>query len=159
MSPRSARAAKVVHKDEAAAEAAASGEPLNEYASVTVTIDHLIRDGHPDGHVVVKDVWSTETAVESLLAQIDYFQDNAIIRRPGICSMIAKGEEKAAVFVYEVNEGQTNVIVDAALWDECLAREKTVLGAHASFITLAADMKRQASVQGLTERVLAFISE
>lgn len=133
--------------------------PSLEYASLTVSIDHLVREPHPDGHTVVKNIWSTETATEALLAQLDYFNDNAIIRRPGMMSMIAKGEDKAAIFVYEIGPDQTNVIVDAALWDECLAREGTVMAAHASLVTLASDMKRQAAAHGLSERVLAYISE
>lgn len=156
---RAALAERTVRKDHKVAEAVAEGQPLNEYASVTISIDHLAHDAHPDGHVVVKNVWSTETAVESLLAQFAYFDDDAIIRRPGILSMIAQGEVKAAVFVYEVREGLTNVIVDSILWAECLEREKTVLAAHASLMTLAADLKRQAAAAGLNERVLAFISE
>lgn len=133
--------------------------PKMEYASVTVSVDHLVRDPHPNGHAVVKSVFSTESAVEALLAQLDYFGDNACLRRPGILSMISKGEEKAAIFVYEVNENLTNIIVDAALWHETVAREETILGAHSSLMTLAADMKRTASAEDRAERVLAFISE
>lgn len=146
------------HSKVAQSEAAAQ-ELKMEYASVTISVDHLVREPHPDGHVVVKNVFSTETAVESLLAQLDYFQDNAILRRQGIVSMISKGEEKAAVFVYEVNGELTNIIVDVALWDEALAREGTVMGTHAAFMTLCTDMKRTANAEGRSERVLAFLSE
>lgn len=130
-----------------------------EYASVTISIDHLVREPHPDGHVVVKNVFSTETASEALLAQLDYFNDNTILRRPGILSNISDGEKKAAVFIYEVNPELTNIIVDVALWDEAITREGTVMGAHAAFMTLCADMKRTAAAEGKSERVLTYLSE
>jgi hypothetical protein len=140
-----------------------TADPAEEYASVTITIDHLVYDPHPNGHTVVKTVWSTETAVESLLAQLDYFADNGLLRNPGILGMVAKGEERAAVFVYTVNESQTNVIVDAAVWGETLSNVElskgTVMGAHAALITLATDIKRAAHAEGRVERVLAFLTD
>jgi gamma-glutamylcyclotransferase (GGCT)/AIG2-like uncharacterized protein YtfP len=143
-------------------EEAVDAMPAEEYASVTISIDHLVTSPHPNGHAVCKNVWSTETAVESLLAQLDYFSDSQILSSKGVLSMIAKGEEKAVIFVYTVNDRLTNIIVDAALWSETLANAElskgTVMGAHAALMTVAADMKRAAAAEGRPSRVLAFIS-
>lgn len=135
-----------------------------EYASVTITIDHLLLTDDTHGHTVVKNVWSTESAVESLLAQIEYFGHTALLRDPAMLDMIAQGNKQAAVFVYAVPERNlTNVIVDAAVWSELLEDESrsqgTVLGAHASLIALAADLKRSASQAGKDSRVLAYITD
>lgn len=134
-----------------------------EYASVTIVIDHLALRSGQNGHTVVKDVWSTESAAEALLAQIDYFGQTVLLRDPGTIGMIAKANDAAAAFVYTVSEDQTNVIVDLALWTETFGKpdlgRSSVLGTHASFITLATELKRAAATEGKSSSVLAFISE
>jgi acyl CoA:acetate/3-ketoacid CoA transferase alpha subunit len=134
-----------------------------EYASVTISIDHLVTEAHRNGHTVVKNVWSTESAPEALLAQIAYFGQTDLLTDAGIIGMIAKGNETACIFVYTVAEELTNIIVDAALWTSTIANEGlsqgTVLGAHASLITLATDLKSEAAKAGKQGAVLAFLSE
>lgn len=133
-----------------------------EYASVTISIDHLRLRATETGHTVVKNVWSTESAVESLLAQIDYFDQSMLLRDPGTVGMIAKANDTAAAFIYAVNDQLTNIIVDLALWtkvfgDKGMGRE-TVLGTHASFITLATDLQRAAVAEGKQANVLCFLT-
>jgi hypothetical protein len=149
--------------EEVNAEADLASGTREEYASVTVSIDHLILSDDTHGHTVVKNVWSTESAVESLLAQVDYFGDASLLRDAATLDMIARGNHHAAVFVYTANEGLTNVIVDAQVWSDTLANEElsqgTVLGAHAALIALATDLKRTAQSEGKDGRILAFITD
>lgn len=163
-----ATAKKIAPAEEApkpdAFEAARADLPdvAEEYASVTVTIDHLRMRATESGHTVVKDVWSTESAAESLLAQIDYFGQHGLLRDPGTIGMISKANDTAAAFVYSVNEGQTNIIVDLALWTDVFGNPEmgrsTVLGTHASFITLATELKRAAEAAGKPSNILAFLT-
>lgn len=133
-----------------------------EYASVTITIDHLRLRATETGHTVVKDVWSTESAVESVLAQIDYFEQSVLLRDPGTIGMIAKANDRAAAFVYAVNDQLTNIIVDLALWTKVFGDpnmgRNTVLGTHASFITLATELQLAAAAEGKQANVLVFLT-
>jgi len=133
-----------------------------EYASVTISIDHLLLTANTGGHTVVKNVWSTESAVEALLAQLDYFGLNGLLRDPGVISMIDRGNEKASVFILEGRDGLTNVIVDAQIWTDVLGNDEmsqgTVLGAHAALIALATDLKRAAAAEGKSSPLLAWVS-
>jgi hypothetical protein len=144
-----------------AAEVVATNVP-EEYASVTISIDHLLADAETP-HTVVKCVFSTESASESLLAQIDYFEQAWYLRNPATIDMISEGNKKATAFVYEVGEQLTNVIVDMALFNEVMANHEmshgTMLGAHASFIGMAADLKRAARDAGKPDKILAFVSQ
>lgn len=165
----SARAAERIAEAE---EALAHPAPViaEEYASVSISIEaHLNNPDAHNGHTVLKNVWSTESAAESLLSQIDYFGQHFLLRSPDNVAMVAKATEKAAAIVYTVNDSLTNIIVDAALWGEVLDPDTdagkalnpggTVLGAHAAFITLAHDLKRAAAREGKPQNLLLFLSE
>lgn len=147
---------------EAEAEKAPLPDVAEEYASVTVIIDHLRMRAQENGHTVVKDVWSTESAAESLLAQIDYFGQNGLLKDTGTIGMIAKANDTAAAFIYAVNEDQTNIIVDLALWTKVFGNpdmgRNSVLGTHASFITLATELQRAAVAEGKQANVLCFLT-
>lgn len=146
-------------------EAAVAEQSVNalkeEYGSITITIDHLVTDDH-GGHVVVKCVFSSESAVESLLSQFNYFGQNELLKDTNVRRMIAEGEDSVVAYVYTPSERQTNVIVDGPLWSKTLADENlggTVLSAHSSFIAMALDMIKAARAADKPTTLLAFVAD
>lgn len=135
-----------------------------EYSSVTITIDHLLLID-PSEKTVTKTVWSTESAHESLLAQSDYFAsksgDGLNLAEADTFRAVGAGLDQDVAYVYVVNECQTNVIVDADLWNATMHNSVlgngTVLGTVTSFIVMATEMIRAARQQGLASRLFVFI--
>lgn len=141
----------------------AAFRPLEEYGSVTVTLDHLNREPREDGHTVTNVVFSTETAFQSLLSQVGYFdrENNAALSSladPDFFEIAAKGLSHDVVFVYTPNSRKTNVIVSAELYATLLGNpvvnaEGTSLGLHAGLLTLAQDLFRTAIQEGGDKRL------
>lgn len=89
----------------------------DDFGSVIVTIDHLLE--LPD-NTVVKTIWSTETARESLLSNLEYFGMQSLLTRGDVLDMLSQARsegEDNAVYILEVPQsgghlGFTNVICD-----------------------------------------------
>lgn len=148
-------------EEEAQAEAQAAVEP-QEFASVSIMIDHLLMND-PQEKTVVKTVWSTETAHESLLAQSAYFANRAAslnLADPDTFRLIGQGLDEDVAYIYVVDERQTNIIVDVALWSEAIANPAlgngTVLGTVTSFIVMATEMVKLAREAGRISRLFVF---
>lgn len=147
---------------------AAEAQRCDEYASLTLVLDHL-RDPRPDGATLAKAVFSTESATEALVHQLEYFGMSRELSKQGVIKLLAQAQEKAAVFVLEVpphgqHRGQVQIIVDAAIWtDEAthasINPEGTVLGFHAALYSLAIDLLRTMKQQAPGERLTAFITD
>lgn len=151
----------------ARAAAAALTATVTEYASVSLVLDHLAE--RDDGHTVLKHIFSTQTATESLMADLQYYGLLGVLTSPRLMRTVADASDVAAVFVLLVPEiGQhrahTVVIADAAIYTELTAGgdprnpEGTLLGATAALITLATDLKRTGQVQAPDDMVLVFLS-
>ena len=142
--------------------------PGEEYASKTIVINHLANATRDDGHVVLSQVFSTETAVEALVAQLRYFGMTELIGKGRVVQLLASATEKAAILVLEVpphgnHMGQTQIIVDAMLWQdpELVAQfnpEGTVLSFDAAIIALAKDLQRVTREQSPGDYISAWIS-
>jgi len=135
-----------------------------DYASVTITIDHLNDAARDDGHVVTKMVFATQTAQEALMAQIEYFGEMGLMRRSSVIAKAHAISQKAAVISYEVgSRGITNVIADQKLWsaaisDGRIGGDGTVMGAVRTLVELAASLRKDAKKRGDTDPVQVFIS-
>lgn len=131
-------------------------EPVEEFGSITIVIDHL---AELEDRTVVKTVWSTETADEALLSQIKYFDQTGLLLDDGIRAMVARGEEKDVAFIYHVSDRQTAVIVDLAVWTKIFGSEmgkNSVLETCASFMVLATDLQRAANLAEEASTILLF---
>lgn len=145
---------------------APKAELIEEYASQTVTIDHLSE--RDDGETVTKVVFSTQTAVGSALAILDYFGMTAQLASEGVMGLLDRASRTAAVIVIQVPErgghsAITEIVCDAAIWSDpaLMAQvnpEGTVLGLHAGLISLARDLIKAGKEQAPTHRVLVYLT-
>lgn len=134
-----------------------------EFSSVTIILDHLLAHD-PAQKVVVKTVWSTETAHESLISQSAYFDSKngggLNLADPDTFRAVAQLLDADGAYVYVVNETQTNVIMDAKLWSETIDSpmlgKGTVLGAISSVVILATEMQRTAREAGIDTRLFVY---
>jgi len=147
-------------------EAQAAEIEVQEYGSITITIDHLNREPRGDGKVVTKVVYSTESAHESIVAQVAYFYEKGLAQNilgdKDIFATIASGLDRDVAYVYTPGEFQTNIIVDAALYHKMTTNpltnpDQTVLGLHAGLVALATDMMRAAKAEGKDPTVVVFV--
>lgn len=140
-----------------APEAAYSQE---EFASVTIVIDHL---ANLEGRTVVKTVWSTEAADEALLSQVTYFNQTGLLVDDGVRAMVAVGEAQDVAYVYHVDERHTQIIADLSVWTKAFADpnlgNNTVLGTCAAFMTMATEMQKAANAAGEGSTILLFKPE
>ncbi len=154
--------AKTVQAPPAAQDAA-------DYASCSIQLDHLLSAPH-NGHTVVRVVFSTETAVETLLAQLSYFGMHQELASTGLINLLSAAQDRAAVFALRARDDLTNVIVDNAILAELLDPasklgsasnpEGTLAGAHGALIMIATDLLRTAAAQtGVMQRVVGWVSD
>ncbi len=144
----------------------ATFQVTEEYGSVTVSLDHLNREPREDGHTVTNVVYSTESAFQSLLSQVEYFDrengEGSSLTDPSFFEIAAQGLTRDLVYVYTPNGRKTNVIVSAELYAVLQANpivnaEGTALGLHAGLLTLAQDAFRQAIQEGRDKRLQVWL--
>lgn len=147
------------HEEAAHAEAAEVSAPREprEFDSVTITVDHL---ADIERHRVVKCVFSTESAQESLLAQIAYFNQVHLLRDPGIIAVANEGMNNDVVYTYVVEPGVlTNIIVDGPVFARILANSAgSVLEAFEQIILLGTDQVRHARSLGDARPIMVWVS-
>lgn len=138
---------------------------VEEYNSITVSIDHLNNTSREAGDpVVCKCVFSTQDAFESVMSQLDYFGMTAVLQSPAVFSALAKSQDNDAIIILNVDgRDLTNIIVDADVWAKILARPEfgngSVLQAHASLIVLATEYVRNAKQAGDNTKVLVYLPD
>lgn len=144
------RAADIIQPD--------AGE--GDYVSFSLSINHLMLEDAAHGNafgVRLPVVFSTQTAVEAVMAQLRYFEiDHVVLGQPGVLRLLASAEEKATIFILQGREGLTNILVDNALAETFLTNETinpggTLLGAHAALVGLAFEAVSQAVKAGIPE--------
>jgi len=136
-----------------------------EYNSITVSIDHLNNtDRQPGDPVVCKCVFSTETAFESAMAQLDYFKMTSVLQQAAVFAALAKAQDNDAIIIVNVAERElTNIIVDSDVWAKIVARPEfgngSVLQAHGALIVLATEYMRSAKQAGDNTSVLVYLPD
>lgn len=141
-----------------AAAAAAPAEAVNEFASITLTIDHLILDSD-DTKTVLKVVLSTEDAHESLLAQLAYFGMEQMLRDPVHFRTVAAGLDDDVVNVLVVSDRQTNIIVDMDIFTGLVNRAGSMKAASEAIIITALEGLRAMRQAGNITPLFAFKPE
>lgn len=142
----------------------AATQPPEEYGSITVSIDHLNNtDRQPGDPVVCKTVKSTETAFESLMAQVDYFDMLPLLRDTGVFANVAASMDRKAVYILTVSQDLTNIIVDWDFYRQIVAAPElgngTELGADGGLIVMATEALRAAKSDGAPTRLLVFLPD
>lgn len=137
---------------------------VEEYSSITVSIDHLNNTDRQAGDpVVCKCIFSTETGFESLMAQLGYFGQMEILNDPTVFGALAKAQEQDAIIIFNVKPDLTNIIVDAGVWAKIVARPEfgngSVLQAHGALIVLATEYQRSVKQQGGNTKVMVYLPD
>lgn len=129
--------------------------PRQEFSSITITLDHLYNSLRQDGHCVVKMIFSTESAKESLVSMLSYFNMHHLFAVDGVVELIAAlGRTSGVAVLVAVGSGGplTNIIVDAAVWRAFLRSDKIAGGSTMELVNslaaLALDMQRAARARG-----------
>lgn len=136
-----------------------------EYNSITVSIDHLNNTDRQVGEpVVCKCVFSTESAFESVMAQLAYFGMTAVLQQSAVFAALAKAQEHDAIIILNVQDRElTNIIVDSDVWAKIVARPEfgngSVLQAHGALIVLATEYVRSAKQAGDNTSVLVYLPD
>ncbi len=132
----------------------------DDFNSITVQLDHLL---DYQGKSVVAVVFSSESAVESLAAQLDYFGQAGRIQDKSTVAMLNTGHNQAVGYVFTPNEQRTNVIFDKALFDRAFAAPDlgnlSWLNTFASMVALAVDIKRAARAEGRDDSLLVYVPD
>ena len=135
-----------------------------EARSVTITIDHLAREDHPQGETVVPFLFSSADAHHVLLHQVPYFvkADGAanILLDPKHVSTVTAGFGRDCFYVYTPSARKTNLIVDEAIWARFVdLGGGTVLGGAAAAIQEAGVMQDNFGRAGRDTTLMAFVPD
>jgi len=135
-----------------------------EARSVTIEVDHLVREDHPKGEVVVPFLFSSADAHHVLLNQVPYFvrtdgADN-ILLDPKHVSTVTSGFGRNCFYVYTPSARKTNLIMDEAIWARFVdLGGGTVLGGAAAAIQEADIMQDNFSRAGRDTTLMAFVPD
>lgn len=115
-------------------------ETLDEYSSITLTLDRVIREGGDRGHTNLKAVFSTETAQEAITSQLLYYSRTSQLADPAVRKALDEGEGQDVIYVWVKDLDQTQIVVDAGIYERLVASKGTQLGAHQALLATAAHL-------------------
>lgn len=142
---------------------------VEEFGSITLVIDHLVTDRSEGDPVVIKTVYSNESACEALVAQMAYFGESELALDRGVRAMLTEGDTKDVMYVYGLgvkgaHREHTQVIVDIPMFNRALVNTEfnpdgSLMGCMAGLIAQATALQARAAEAGEGSPILLFVEE
>lgn len=139
-------------------------QPVMEYGSVTITIDHSRHTRmQEDGENALEHIFSNFSAHEQLLKQIDYFANTTLegqnlLRLPSVLHTIAYfGPDTSTIWLYNPSTRLTNIILSTGTYGEFMDEYGGVYGADTAILALATGMTMDCQSKGISSVLVPIV--
>lgn len=142
-----------------------AGEDLptteDNFNSLAITIDHLVREGQDDGETPLKVVFSNFEPTDALLKQVDYFisrtgetRVNPLASKANVLALGVAHEQPGPVYIYTPSARLTNIITSMDTFLEFVESEGNFKAACSALIALAMGMQVEYTRKGLDQTLM-----